>query len=41
MSDHHWEKPENTFLAKKGISFLRKGIWSYPITVQHVLLKRE
>lgn len=35
------EKPENTFLAKKGISFLRKGIWSYPITVQHVLLKRE
>lgn len=41
MSDHHWEKPENTFLAKKGISFLRKVIWSYPITVQHVLLKRE
>ena len=26
MSDHHWEKPENTFLAKKGISFLRKDI---------------
>ena len=41
MSDHHCEKPENTFLAKKGISFLRKGIWSYPITVQNVLLKRE
>ena len=34
MSDHHWEKPENTFLAKKGISFLRKDIWSYSITVQ-------
>lgn len=32
---------KNTFLLKKEISFLGKGIWSYPITVQNVLLKRE